>query len=184
MRRRILTWVAGLVGGTMVLTLVALLVITQSRSSGSAPEGVDTSPPAGLPGTSDAPTPKPDTNVASQPNRDPNQKFANVGPLDSTLVGLGRGPRQRAAMDGVLRKGIFYEIKEVKPDFMRVIAGSAFFSQPYKYRNPLVRDLYHAYNEGRPAGHPYCIELWSMRNKFGEYVSDTFFFGPRYSKPR
>jgi len=67
---------------------------------------------------------------------------------------------------------------------MRVIAGSAFFSQPYKYRNPLVRDLYHAYNEGRPAGHPYCIELWSMRDKFGEYVSDTFFFGPRYSKPR
>ena len=77
--------------------------------------------------------------------------------LDSTLVGLGRGPRQRAAMDVVLRKGIFFEVKEIKPDFMRVVAGSAFFSQPYKYRNPLVRDLYHAYNEGRPANHPFCF---------------------------
>jgi len=184
MRLRILTWVASLVGGTIVLTLVALLIITQSRSSGTAPEGADTLPPAGLPGTTDAPSKKPDTTVASQNNPDPNQKFANIGPLDSTLVGLGRGPRERAALDVVLRKGIFFEIKEVKPEIMRVIVGSAFFSQPYKYRNPLVRDLYHAYNEGRAASQPYCIELWNMREKFGEYVSDTFFFGPRYAKPR
>lgn len=184
MRHRILTWVAGLVGGTIVLTLVALLIITQSKSAGSTAEGVDTLPPAGLPGTTDAPSKKPDTDVASQTNPDPNQITGNLGPLDSNLLGLARGPRQRAAMDVVLRRGIFYQIKEVKPDFMRVIVGSAFFSQPFRYRNPLVRDLYHAYNDGRAAQHPFCIELWGMDEKWGEYVSDTFFFGPRYAKPR
>jgi hypothetical protein len=186
MRHRILAWVGALVGGTIVLILVSLLVITRSGAKGSeiGAKAADTISVAGLPGTTGAPPPKRDTSVASEKPSDPNETWPNRGPLDSTLLGLERGPRQRAAMDVVLRKGIFYQIKEIKPDLMRAVIGGAFYNQQKKYRNPLVRDLYHAFNEGRAAHQPYRIELWTVREKFGEYVSDTFFVGPRYSKPR
>jgi hypothetical protein len=188
MRHRILAWVATLVGGTIILILVSLLVITRSAAKGtdiSSPGAADTLPPAGLPGTTDAPAPKRDTTVAPEAQKhDPNEVIPNPGPLDRTLIDLDRGPRQRAAMDIVLRKGIFYQVKEIKPEIMRVILGSGFYSEPEKYRNPLVRDLYHAYNDGRQAKEPYRIEFWSMEAKLGEYVSDTFFIGPGYSKPR
>jgi hypothetical protein len=187
MRHRILAWVAILVGGTIVLALFSLLVITRSaarRSELGSPQSVDTLPPAGLPGTTDTRPRPPDTTVAATPVTDPNKKSPNLGPLDSTLIGLPRGQRQRTVLNTVVRKGIFYQIKEIKPDLIRAVVGSAFFSEPNKYRNPLVRDLYHAFNDGRPANRPFCIELWGVGTKFGEYVSDTFFTGPRYSKPR
>jgi hypothetical protein len=47
-----------------------------------------------------------------------------------------------------------------------------------------MRDLYHAFNDGRRGKPPYCIELWSLHEKYGEYVSDTFYWGPLYSKAR
>ena len=188
MRYRILAWVGTLVGGTIVLILVSLLVITRSAAKGTdigSPGATDTLPPAGLPGTTDAQAPKRDTTVGPEAQKhDPNEVIPNPGPLDSALIDLDRGPRQRAAMDIVLRKGIFYQVKEVKPEIMRAVLGSGFYSEPDKYRNPLVRDLYHAYNDGRQAKEPFRIELWSMEAKLGEYVSDTFFLGPSYSKPR
>jgi hypothetical protein len=187
MQRKILAWVATLVGGTIVLALLSLLVITRSaarRSDIGSPKSLDSVPPAGLPGTTDAPSPPRDTTVKPEPRPDPNKKVANVGPLDRTLLELARGPRQRATLNIVVRKGLFYQVKEVKPDFMRVMVGSAFWMEPEKYRNPLMRDLYHAFNDGRPADRPYAIELWSGRTKVGEYVSDTFFWGPRYIEPR
>jgi hypothetical protein len=187
MRHRILIWVGGLVGGTIVLALVSLLVITRSgarRTDVGSPQSVDSVPPAGLPGTTDAPAPKPDTAVKVEPVRNPNRSVANRGPLDSTLLGLARGPRQRAALNVVIRKGLFYQVTDIRPDLMRAVVGTAFFREPEKYRNPLMRDLYHAYNDGRPPGKPYCIELWGGREKIGEYVSDSFFWGPRYTKPR
>jgi hypothetical protein len=187
MRGKILAWVASLVGGTIVLALLSLLVITRSaarRSDLGSPKSLDSAPPAGLPGTTDAPSPPRDTTVAPEPVRDPNRKVGNRGPLDSTLIGLARGQRQRTALNVVVRKGIFYQIKEIKPDFMRAVVGAAFFSEPKKRTNPLMRDLYHAFNDGRPVNRPYCIELWSVSEKWGEYVSDTFYWGPRYAKPR
>jgi hypothetical protein len=187
MRSKILAWVATLVGGTIVLALLSLLVITRSaarRTNIGSPQSVDSVPVAGLPGTTDAPSPPRDTTVKPAPRPDPGRKAANVGPLDRALLDLARGPRQRATLNVVVRKGLFYQVKEIKPDFMRVLVGSAFWMEPEKYRNPLVRDLYHAFNDGRPADRPYAIELWNGREKWGEYVSDTFFWGPRYSKPR
>ena len=188
MRHRILAWVGALVGGTIVLILISLLVITRSAAKGTdigSPDAADTLPPAGLPGTTGAQAPKRDTTVGPDAQKpDPNEVIPNRGPLDSTLIDLDRGPRQRATMDIVLRKGIFYQVKEIKPEIMRVVLGSGFYSEPDKYRNPLVRDLYHAYNDGRQAREPFRIELWSMEAKLGEYVSDTFFLGPSYTKPR
>ncbi len=187
MEKRILAWVATLVGGTIVLALVSLLVVTRSaarRSDLGSPKSLDSLPPAGLPGTTDAPSPRRDTTVKPTPAAKPNRKVPNEGPIDSTLLALARGPRQRAALNVVIRKGLFYQVREIKPDFMRAVVGAAFFSEPNKYTNPLMRDLYHAFNDGRPANQPYCIELWSVREKWGEYVSDTFFWGPRYAKPR
>ncbi len=188
MEKRILAWVAALVGGTIVLVLVSLLVVTRSaarRSDLGSPRSLDSLPPAGLPGTTDAPSPPRDTTVRAQPAGDPNQKFSNEGPLDSTLLALPRGQRQRAALNVAIRKGLFYEVKEIKPDFMRAVVGTVFWTEPKKYRNPLLRDLYNAFSDGRTGRQPpFCIELWSLDAKFGEYVSDTFFFGPRYAKPR
>ncbi len=187
MRGKILAWVASLVGGTIVLALLSLLVITRSaarRSDLGSPKSLDSLPPAGLPGTTDAPSPPRDTTVKPSPPPDPNGKAANIGPLDRALLDLARGPRQRATLNVVVRKGLFYQVNEIKPDFMRVMVGSAFWMEPEKYRNPLVRDLYHAFDDGRPADRPYVIELWTGRKKWGEYVSDTLFWGPRYQKPR
>jgi hypothetical protein len=187
MQRTILAWVASLVGGTIVLALLSLLVITRSaarRTDIGSPKSLDSLPAAGLPGTTDVPSAPRDTTVTPQPVRDPNRKAANAGPLDGALLTLARGPRQRATLNVVVRKGLFYQVKEIKPDVMVVLVGSAFWMEPEKYRNPLVRDLYHAFNDGRPADRPYVIELWTGRKKWGEYVSDTFFWGPRYSKPR
>src|SRR5262245_33172293 len=183
MRHRILAWVGTLVGGTIVLILVSLLVITRSAARGTdigSPEAADTLAPAGLPGTTDAPAPKRDTTVAPEPQKEKDYVTSNRGPLDRALLDLGPGPRQRAALDVVLRKGIFYQVTEIKPDIMRAIVGGGFFSDVEKYRNPLIRDLYHAYHDGRPSKAPYCIELWGREHKLGEYVRDTFFFGPSY----
>src|ERR1043165_7533512 len=77
MRHRILAWVGALVGGTIVLILISLLVITRSAAKGTdigPPDAADTLPPAGLPGTTDAPAPKLDTTVAPEAQKhDPNE---------------------------------------------------------------------------------------------------------------
>ena len=187
MRLRILAWVASLVGGTIVLALLSLLVITRSaarRSDIGTLQAVDSVPPAGLPGTTDAPAPPRDTTVKPEPPSNPNEKIPNKAPLDSALLRLARGDRQRETLNTVVRKGLFVQVKEIKPDFMRAIVGAAFWSEADKYRNPLIRDLYHAFNDGRGGKPPYCIELWSLHDKYGEYVSDTFYWGPLYSKAR
>ena len=198
MQKRILAWVSVLIGGVIVLTFVSVFVVSRSAvrqragaRAGAAmdpPLPADTTPIAGLPGT-DATTLHPDsapapTEAASPTDIDRTQVVPNAGPLDSALMALAPGPRQRVALDVVLRKGIVYQVKERTPNVVRYVVGAAFFAEPAKYRNPLVRNLYHANLTGRPAGEPLYFEFWDLRRKFGEYVADTFYLGPRYAKPR
>jgi hypothetical protein len=193
MQQRILVWVAALLGGVIVLTLFSLLVVSRLSVQQRAREPTatpptpkappaDTAPVAGLPGTTPESL-RSDTTAPSDEG-EPSQVLSNVGPLDSTLADLGASQRQRTALDMVLRKGIVYQVKERTPNVIRYVVGAPFFSEPGKYRNPLVRDLYHAYLVGRPAGQPLYLEFWDLRRKLGEYVADTFYFGPRYAKPR
>jgi hypothetical protein len=185
MQRRILVWVAGLVGGTITLALISLMIVSRSAVQGAgAAAAADTLPPAGLPGTTDAPAPRRDTTVGAPRAPDPNQVQPNDGPLDSTLAALPLGQRRRTALDRVLRKGIVYEVKETTPNVIRYRVGAAFYSEPAKYRNPAVRDLYHAYLAGRTTSQPLYFEFWGQRWKYAEYVADTFYFGRRYAKPR
>ena len=199
MQKRILAWVSVLMGGVIVLAFVSLFVASRSavrQRASTHPDApadpqlpADTAPIAGLPGT-DATTLRPDSSLptteasASPTDIDRSQIVPNVGPLDSTLLALPIGPRQRAALDVVLRKGIVYQVKERTPNLVRYVVGAAFFAEPAKYRNPLMRNLYHANLVGRPAGQPLYFEFWDLRQKFGEYVADTFYLGPPYAKPR
>lgn len=196
MQQRILAWVSVLLGGVIVIALVSVFVVSRSvvrqRSDPAlaTPLPMDTAPIAGLPGTSmpvaletgdTAPPP-----VESTPGSDRfgNRIIPNVGPVDSVMMALEPGARQHAALDKALRRGIVYQVKEQTPDVIRFVIGAPFFAEPMKYRNPLVRDLYHAKVAGRPAGHPLYFEFWDLRQKLGEYVSDTFYLGPGYAKPR
>lgn len=200
MEKRILAWVSVLVGGVIVLALISVFVVSRSavrQRAGTHPGTpadpqlpADTAPIAGLPGT-DATTLRPDSSLpTTEPSASPSdisqtQIIPNVGPLDSTLLALPIGPRQRAALDLVLRRGIVYQVKERTPNLVRYVVGAAFFAEPAKYRNPLVRNLYHANLAGRTAGQPpLYFEFWDLRQKFAEYVADTFYIGPRYAKPR
>jgi len=197
MQKRILAWVSVLVGGVIVLAFVSLFVVSRSAvrqragpRAGAAmdpPVPVDTAPIAGLPGTNTT-TLQPDSEppaATSPTDIDRPQIIPNVGPLDSTLLTLPIGPRQRVALDVVLRKGIVYQVKERTPNVVRYVVGAAFFAEPAKYRNPLVRNLYHANLAGRTPGQPpLYFEFWDLRQKFAEYVADTFYIGPRYAKPR
>jgi hypothetical protein len=193
MQQRILVWIAGLTGGIIVLSLFSFFVVSRTavRQRGDPPIGpppADTAPVAGLPGTNPvalppdtAPT---DTAPASAAVDDQSQVVSNEGPLDSALIALSAGQRQRTALDIVLRKGIVYQVKETTPNVIRYVVGAPFFAEPTKYRNPLIRDLYHAYTAGRPAKPALYFEFWGLRTKLGEYVADTFYLGPRYAKPR
>lgn len=194
MQQRMLVWIAGLAGGVIVLSLFSFFVVSRAavRQRAGAPidppPPADTAPVAGLPGTNPvalspdtAPT---DTAPASAADDDQSQVLSNEGPLDSALIALSTGQRQRTALDVVLRKGIVYEVKETTPNVIRYVVGAPFFAEPTKYRNPLIRDLYHAYTAGRAVKQPLYLEFWGLRTKFGEYVADTFYLGPRYAKPR
>jgi hypothetical protein len=200
MQKRILAWVSVLVGGVIVLAFVSLFVVARSavrQREGPRP-GAAVDPPlpadtaliAGLPGTNPTtlePGSSPPTADATVSSTDIDriQIVPNVGPLDSTLLTLPIGPRQRVALDVVLRKGIVYQVKERTPNVVRYVVGAAFFSEPAKYRNPLVRNLYHANLSGRTPGQPpLYFEFWDLRRKFAEYVADTFYIGTRYAKPR
>jgi hypothetical protein len=191
MQQRILVWIAGLTGGVIVLALFSFFIVSRAavRQGASAP--IDALPPAdtatvaGLPGTNPVAL-RPDTAPADTASADDeaSQVVSNEGPLDSALAALSTGQRQRTALDVVLRKGIVYQVKETTPNLIRYVVGRPFFVEPTKYRNPLIRDLYHAYTAGRLAKQPLYFEFWGLRTKIGEYVADTFYFGPRYTKPR
>ena len=196
MGKRILAWVAVLASGVILLAFVSFYVVSRAAvrqraaahagAATDAPLAADTAPIAGLPGTN-VTTLAPDSEPpARQPTDiDRTQIVPNAGPLDSALMALPVGPRQRAALDLVLRRGIVYQVKERTPNVYRFVVGAAFFAEPNKYRNPLVRNLYHAYLAGRTPGQPpLYFEFWDLRQKFGEYIADTLYIGPSYTKPR
>ena len=124
--------------------------------------------------------------VAAEPQRDsapvaqrPIQPFRSSAPEE--FVSEGVKAERTLVVGDMIRTGLITTVEQGRPGILRTGVGAKFHS--HETRNYHFAQLAAAYFTWTVENQPLIIELWEGGKKIGEYVNETFRFGPRHTKP-